>query len=86
MDEPATNLHPKGQQELRAFIKDFAIAHDVLFIIATHSPFILSIEGAKIYNLDEKPVTINKWWELENAKVYFNFFDKHRSLFEQGKR
>lgn len=45
MDEPATNLHPKGQAELRKFIKDFAIANDVLFIIATHSPFLIDTDN-----------------------------------------
>ena len=41
MDEPATNLHPKGQEELRSFIKKFAIENDLTFIIATHSPFLI---------------------------------------------
>lgn len=41
MDEPATNLHPEGQKELRRFIKDFAIKNDLTFIIATHSPFLI---------------------------------------------
>ncbi len=41
MDEPATNLHPEGQRELRRFIKDFAIKNDYTFIIATHSPFLI---------------------------------------------
>lgn len=41
MDEPATNLHPEGQKELRTFIKKFAIENDLTFIIATHSPFLI---------------------------------------------
>lgn len=41
MDEPATNLHPEGQKELRRFIKDFALKNDLTFIIATHSPFLI---------------------------------------------
>jgi len=52
------------------------------FIIATHSPFLLSMNGARIYDLDERPVDIKKWWELENPKIYFDFFNKHRNLFE----
>lgn len=42
MDEPATNLHPQGQKELRDFIKSFAIENDITFIIATHSPFLIN--------------------------------------------
>ena len=41
MDEPATNLHPEGQKELRRFIKEFALKNDLTFIIATHSPFLI---------------------------------------------
>lgn len=41
MDEPATNLHPQGQQELRRFIKDFAVRNGITFIVATHSPFLI---------------------------------------------
>ena len=41
MDEPATNLHPEGQRELRRFIKEFAIKNDLTFVIATHSPFLI---------------------------------------------
>lgn len=42
MDEPATNLHPQGQRELRDFIKAFAVANDITFVIATHSPFLVN--------------------------------------------
>lgn len=45
MDEPATNLHPHGQVELRRFIKEFAIRNGITFIIATHSPFLISTDN-----------------------------------------
>ena len=48
MDEPATNLHPHGQIELRKFLKEFAIRNDVTIVIATHSPFLVDMD-----NLDE---------------------------------
>lgn len=48
MDEPATNLHVKGQRELRTFLKDFAVHNDITIIIATHSPFLIDTD-----NLDE---------------------------------
>ena len=82
LDEPENSLSPAFQLKLKDYLQDLAKYCGCQFIIATHSPFILSIEGAKIYNLDEKPVTINKWWELDNTKTYFNFFNKYRKLFE----
>ncbi len=50
-------------------------------IIATHSPFLLSLDGARIYDLDTSPVDTRNWWELENSKVYFDFFKRHEPLF-----
>lgn len=44
MDEPATNLHVRGQQELRVFLKDFAVKNDITIVLATHSPFLLDMD------------------------------------------
>ena len=44
MDEPATNLHVSGQEELRKFLKDFAMKSGITFIIATHSPFLVDLD------------------------------------------
>lgn len=44
MDEPATNLHVKGQEELRKFLKMFAMKSGITFIIATHSPFLVDLD------------------------------------------
>lgn len=51
-------------------------------IIATHSPFLLAMDNAKIYDLDSNPVEVKDWWELENTKIYYEFFKKHSNLFE----
>lgn len=55
MDEPATNLHVKGQRELRVFLKEFAIKNDITIVIATHSPFLIDLDY-----LDEIRVIVNK--------------------------
>ena len=83
LDEPENSLSPKFQIELADMIKDMARYSGCQFIIATHSPFMLSIDGAKIYDLDEVPVNVKKWWQLENPRIYFEFFDKHRELFKE---
>lgn len=82
LDEPENSLSPKLQIELAEFLEKTARYCDCQFIIATHSPFLLAMEGARIYDLDETPVDIKNWWELENTKTYFGFFEKHRHLFE----
>ena len=50
-------------------------------MIATHSPFLLSMPQAKIYDLDEEIVDVKKWSELENVRAYYDFFKKHEQEF-----
>ena len=46
---------------------------------------LLALEGARIYDLDATPVDIKNWWELENTKTYYEFFEKHRHLFDSNR-
>lgn len=84
LDEPENSLSPKMQLELVKNLEELAKYFGCQFIIATHSPFILSMNNAKIYDLDDFPVSIKKWWQLDNTKTYFEFFNKHKKLFEDG--
>lgn len=81
LDEPENSLSPKLQLELKALLEEKRRYCGCQFIIATHSPFILALSGAKIYDLDAVPVDVKKWWELENTKMYFDFFYQHRNRF-----
>ena len=82
LDEPENSMSPKMQLELLGMLEEMARYCGCQFIIATHSPFLLSLEGARIYDLDADPVRIRNWWELENAKIYYEFFAAHKDLFE----
>lgn len=82
LDEPENSLSPGKQQELMEFLENSVRFFGCQFIIATHSPFILSLRGAKIYDLDEDPVDIKKWTELPNVAVYYDFFKKHEKDFK----
>ena len=50
--------------------------------MATHSPFLLSMRGAKIYDMDEETVDVKRWSELGNVRAYYDFFKKHEREFE----
>lgn len=82
LDEPENSLSPKFQIELIQLISELSRFYKCQFIIATHSPFLLSIPNAKIYDLDSVPVVTKKWHELENMKIYYNFFKENKSKFE----
>ena len=81
LDEPENSLSPQRQLELLEFIQNSARFFGCQFIIATHSPFLLALKGARIYDLDESPVDIKKWTELEGVRTYFDFFEKHKDEF-----
>lgn len=82
LDEPENSLSPKFQIELIQLLLELSRFFKCQFIIATHSPFLLSIPNAKIYDLDSVPVTPKKWYELENMKIYYNFFKENKYEFE----
>lgn len=35
------------------------------------------MSGAKIYDPDENPVDVKRWTELENVRIYYDFFKKY---------
>ena len=82
LDEPENSLSPGRQQELVKFIEESARFFGCQFVIATHSPFLLSMKNAKIYNLDEEPMRVSKWTELPNVRAYYDFFKQHENEFE----
>ena len=86
LDEPENSLSPAKQQELLRFLEDSVRFFGCQFIIATHSPFLLSMRGAKIYDLDEEIVDVKRWSELENVRAYYEFFKKHEEAFADKKK
>ena len=85
LDEPENSLSPARQMELAQYIEDAARFFGCQFIISTHSPFVLSMRGAKIYDLDSDPVDVRRWTELPNVRAYYDFFKRHERAFEEEK-
>lgn len=82
LDEPETSLSPANQIKMAEQINELARYLDSQFIIATHSPYVLGTLQAKIYNLDAKPLQTAEWFELDNVQFFYQFFNKHKQLFE----
>ena len=81
LDEPENSLSASLQLELAQFLEDSARFYGCQFVIATHSPFLLTLKGAKIYNLDEAPVSTCRWTEVENVRAFYYFFKAHEIEF-----
>ena len=83
LDEPENCLSPVFQIELIKLIVNAKRFLNCQFIIATHSPLILSIPDALVYDLDDSPIKSKPWYELDNVKVYFDFFYKNKDKFKK---
>ncbi len=83
LDEPENSLSPARQMELKQYIEDSARFFGCQFILSTHSPFMLSMRGAKIYDLDENPADVKRWTELKNVRAYYEFFKDHETEFRR---
>ena len=77
LDEPENSLSAEFQLELKTFLEASARAYNCQFIISTHSPFLLSMQGAVIYDLDVTPPKIRPWTEINNVRIYHDFFMEH---------
>ena len=83
LDEPENSLSAQLQRQLARYISDSARFYGCRFIIATHSPFLLSLKGAKLYDLDSVPVRTCRWTELGQMREYYEFFRLHSEEFER---
>ncbi len=82
LDEPENSLSPDKELELMKLIEDSVRFFGCQFIIATHSPFLLSMREAKIYDMDENPIAVKKWNEIPNVRTYYEFFKLHEGAFK----
>lgn len=83
LDEPENSLSVSHQKMLKKFIEESARFFGCQFIIATRSPFILSINGAKVYDLDADPVCERKWTDIPFVREYYDFFKDKKAEFER---
>ncbi len=81
LDEPENSLSPERQTELSEYLENSVRFYSCQIIMATHSPFLLSMKGARIYDLDENPADIKRWTQLPNVRTYYEFFMNHKDEF-----
>lgn len=81
LDEPENSLSAENQQKLAQFLEDSCRFYNCQFIISTHSPFLLALKGARIYDMEEAPVRAKKWTELKNVRIFHDFFVRHTGEF-----
>lgn len=81
LDEPENSLSYEKQMELAQFIEDSTRFYGCQFIISTHSPILLALKHAKIYDMDSVPVRTKAWTEIKNVRLMHEFFKNHEDAF-----
>lgn len=74
LDEPETALSPKSQIELLELLNEMGEAGHAQFVIATHSPILLSCPGAEIFSFDSVPIQVIDYKQTNHYHVYRDFF------------
>ena len=83
-DEPENSLSAAHQRELSKFLFESVRFFGAQIVISTHSPFMLSMPNAKIYNLDdEENVVTEDWTALSNMIEYYNLFSRFAEAFKK---
>ena len=83
LDEPENSLSAVYQRELAQYLFDSVRFFNAQLIVATHSPFMLSIPGATIYNLDSEEFCVtDDWTSLDNMIEYYKLFNRCSDNFE----
>ena len=81
LDEPEAALSPMRQLAMLRRIHDL-VADSSQFIIATHSPILMSYPGAKIIQLDDAGPREVAYEETEHYQVTKQFFDRRELMLE----
>jgi len=75
LDEPEAALSPQRQLSFLKIIHDLEVPGHAQFVIATHSPIILSYPGAVLISLDDQGMNEIAYHETEHVKLTRDFLN-----------
>lgn len=82
LDEPEAALSPQRQLAFLRILHQLEAPGHAQFLIATHSPIILSYPGARLYSLDGDSVAQIEYQETEHFQVTRNFLNAPERYFK----
>jgi predicted ATPase len=75
LDEPETALSPNNQILLLKILDSMSQDGHAQFIIATHSPILMALPRATIYNLDDSKTGVINYEETAHYQIYKDFLN-----------
>jgi predicted ATPase len=82
LDEPEAALSPSSQLQFLQILQQLERGGHAQFIIATHSPILLSLPGAQVFSFDSSFVEEVPYESTTHYKLYYQFFTDRSSLME----
>lgn len=79
LDEPEAALSPLKQLSLIAFILEALKSNHSQFILATHSPIIMGIPGALLYEITEEEIRPTAYEDTEHYRITHTFLNNPAS-------
>jgi predicted ATPase len=74
LDEPESALSPRRQLELLRIVREAGARGDAQFVVATHSPILMSLTGSRIFSFDVCPVAEIAYRDTESYRLHRAFF------------
>jgi predicted ATPase len=74
LDEPEAALSPASQIKFLSLLHELEAAGQTQFIIATHSPLLLSYPRAQIFSFDADQIEEVEYQDTTHYKIYAQFF------------
>ena len=79
LDEPEAALSPMRLMSLIAAINEL-VKKNSQFIISTHSPMLMSIPGADIYQLSEEGIELVNYKDTEHYQITRRFLENPEKM------
>ncbi len=74
LDEPESALSPRRQLELLRILREAAARGDAQFVVASHSPLLMSLPEARIFSFDVCPVAEIAYRDTDSYRLHRDFF------------
>ena len=81
LDEPESALSPASQVKFVRMLKQLEALGHAQFVIATHSPILLSYPGAQIFSFDSQQIEEVAYQDTTHYQVYHQFFSDPSTVF-----
>lgn len=83
LDEPEAALSPARQLEFLRMLRDWDASGLAQFIIATHSPIIMSYPDALLLSFDSGRIQAARYTETDHYRITRRFLMDHESVLDQ---